>query len=110
MLESYVLRRKFCILAAAMPVALIAKREWRDGELLAVDIKDFHTGKRRLDHRYLCTIADADMHYVVEYDKPLKAAVHDRVKFTVDKDRLIIVDSDRKERPARIEKRERAPR
>jgi hypothetical protein len=102
------LRRKACLLLAAMPAALMAKKEWRDGEVLAIDIKDFPSGKHRVDHRYLCTIADGNLQYVVEYEKPLKAAVHDMVKFVVDKDNLIILDADRKERHARIEKRERA--
>jgi hypothetical protein len=102
------LRRSACFWVIALPVILLAKREWREGQLLAVDIKDFQSGKHRVDHRYLCTIADGDLHYVVEYEKPLKVAVHDRVRFVVDKDKLIIEDADHKERPAKIEKRERA--
>ena len=70
--------------------------------------RDFETGKHHLDHRYICTIQDGDMLYVVEYEKPVKVAVHDRVKFAVGKDNLVLLDSDRKERSARIEKRERA--
>jgi hypothetical protein len=35
-------------------------------------------------------------------------AVHDRIMFAVEKDNLILQDADRKERSARIEKRERA--
>jgi hypothetical protein len=96
------------LLLAAAPIALIAKKEWRDGELVSVDIKDFETGKHHLDHRYVCTIQDGDMLYVVEYEKPVKVAVHDHVKFAVDKDSLVLLDTDRKERSARIEKRERA--
>jgi hypothetical protein len=103
-------RRSACFLLAVTPLALIAKQEWREGQLLSVEIKDFETGKHHLDHRYICTVADGDMQYVVEYEKPLKSAVHDTVKFMVDKDNLIILDSDHKERPARIEKRERAVR
>ena len=101
-------RRSAFFFLAVVPLALIARKEWKDGELVSVEIKDFETGKHHLDHRYLCTVEDADMLYYVEYEKPLKAAVHDHVKFAVDKDKLVIVDSDRKERSARIEKRERA--
>ena len=93
---------------AAMPMALFARKEWKEGQLLSVEIKDFETGKHHIDHRPHCTVADGDIHYVVEYEKPLKVAVHDIVKFVVDKDNLIILDSDRKERSAKIEKRERA--
>jgi hypothetical protein len=102
------LRRRALYLLAAVPMALFARKDWRDGQLLSVEIKDFETGKHHLDHRYICTVADGDLHYVVEYEKPLKVAVHDTVKFAVDKDNLIILDSDRKERSAKIEKRERA--
>ena len=86
----------------------MAKKEWREGQLLAVDIKDFETGKHHLDHRYICTIGDRDMRFVVEFEKPLKVAVHDPVQFVIDKDNLILLDADHKERSARIEKRERA--
>ncbi len=96
------------MLLAFAPSTLLARKEWRDGQLLSVEIKDFETGKHHIDHRYLCTVADGDMHYIVEYEKPLKLAVHDPVKFFIDKDNLVILDSDRKERSARIEKRERA--
>ena len=101
-------RRTACLFLAALPAVLLGKKDWRDGELIAVDIKDFETGKHHLDHRYLCTIQEGDMIYVVEYEKPVKAAVHDRIRFAIDKDNLVLMDSDRKERSARIEKRERA--
>jgi hypothetical protein len=96
------------ILPLALPIALVARKEWRDGRLEAVEIKDFETGKHHVDHRYVCTVADGDLLYYVEYEKPLKVAVHDPVKFIIDKDDLIILDSDNKERKAKIEKRERA--
>src|ERR1700728_3723728 len=102
------LRRRACFLLAAMPAALFAGKQWKEGQLVSVDIEDFETGKHHLDKRYLCTVADGDMLYVVEYDKPLKVAVHDRVKFVIEKDNLIILDADRKERSAKIEKRELA--
>jgi len=92
---------------AAGPQALTARKEWRDGQLVAVEIKDLERGKH-LDHRYLCTVADGEMRYIVELEKPLKLAVHDPVKFAIEKDNLVILDADRKERSARIEKRERA--
>lgn len=94
---------------AAMPFALLAAKMWKEGHLLSVEIKDFEPGKHRLDHRYVCTIADGEMRYVVEFEKPLKVAVNDPVRFVIEKDNLIILDNDRKERSARIEKRERAP-
>jgi hypothetical protein len=35
-------------------------------------------------------------------------AVHDPIQFVIDKDNLILLDADHKERSARIQKRERA--
>ena len=101
------LTRRANILLLLMPMGLLAKKIWRDGELVSVEIRDFETGKHHLDKRYLCTVADGDTLYTVEYEKPLKLAVHDRIKFVLDKDNLVILDADRKERSARIEKRER---
>lgn len=102
------LRRRANLLLLLTPVALLAKKIWRDGELVSVEIRDFEAGKHHLDKRYLCTVADGDTLYTVEYEKPLKLAVHDRIKFALDKDNLVILDADHKERSAKIEKRERA--
>jgi hypothetical protein len=60
-----------------------------------------------LEHRYICTVSDGEFSYVVEYEKPLKVAVHDKLKFVIEKNNLIILDVDGKERSARVEKRER---
>lgn len=86
----------------------MARKEWREGQLLSVEVKDFERGKNHIDHRYVCTVAAGELLYTVEFEKPLKAIVHEPVKFAIDKDKLIILDSDRKERSATIEKRERA--
>jgi hypothetical protein len=107
MLKSLILRLNLFLLLATLPVSLVAAKVWKEGHLLSVEIKDFETGKHRLDHRYLCTIVDGDMRYIVEYEKPLKVAVNDPVQFIVDKDILIVRDADHKERSAKIEKRER---
>ena len=101
-------RRSICLLLALAPLSLLAKKEWIEGELVSVEIRDFETGKHHLDKRYLCTIAAGDLHYTVEFEKPLKLVVHDKVRFAIDKDNLILQDGDRKERSAKIEKRERA--
>ena len=105
------MRRRIAILLLLLPpLALATKhRPWKDGQLLAVDVKDFMTGKHvnHIDHRYLCTVADGEYQYVVEYEKPLKVAVHDKLRFVVERDHLILLDADEKERSATIEKRER---
>ena len=102
------LRRRVIGLLAVVPVALYAKkREWREGQLISVDVKDFTTGKKQnhIMHRYVCTVADKEFRYVVEYEKPVRIAVNDRLRFTVDKDKLTLVDADGKERQATIEQR-----
>src|SRR5258708_16467230 len=104
------LRRGADLLLGALALTAVAKnRPWKDGQLLSVEIKDFMTGVNRnhIEHRYICTVDDGEFKYVVEYEKPLKVAVHDRLKFIIEKDNFIILDADGKERSARIEKRER---
>jgi len=105
-----VTRRTLIAWLVAAPIGLPAKdRSWKNGQLTAVEMRDFMTGKNHnlIEHRYICTISDGEYSYVVEYEKPLKLAVHDSMKFIIEKDNLIILDADGKERSARIEKRER---
>lgn len=104
------MRRRGAILAiATLPFTLAARnREWRDGQLMGVEMKDFMTGKKNnhLEHRYLCAVSDGKLIYMVELEKPLKVPVHDNVRFFIDKDNLVILDSDGKQRQAKIQKRE----
>jgi hypothetical protein len=91
----------------AMPVALLAKEDpWKEGRLVAVEVKDLMAGKK-LEHRYLCTVSDGAFNYVVEYEKPLKSAVNDPIKFEIKKNTVTVVDADGKKRSAQVEKRER---
>jgi hypothetical protein len=43
----------------------------------------------------------------VAYERPIKAPVHRPIKFVIEKETLILLDADGKERPAHIEKRDR---
>ena len=45
--------------------------------------------------------------YTVQYEQPIKAPIHRSIKFVIEKDRLILLDADGKERSAHIDKRER---
>lgn len=104
------MRRRVFVWLLATPIALLAKaREWKSGRLISVEMRDFMTGKNnnKIDHRYICKVNDGEMNYVLEYEKPLKLAVNDTVKFVPEKDNLIILDADGKERSARVEIRER---
>jgi hypothetical protein len=87
--------------------ALAAKRDWNQGTLLAVEVLTMPIKKNKVGHRYQCVVSDGTYSYTVEYDHPVKTAVHDPVKFAIHKDSLVLVDLDGKERSARIEKRER---
>ncbi len=60
-----------------------------------------------VEHRYQCVVSDDVYSYTVEYQDPIKTVAHRPVKFVIEKDQFILLDSDAKERPARIEKRER---
>ncbi len=100
-------RRSFLVLSAATPVALFSKAApLREGHLMAIDVKDLMAGKK-LEHRYVCTVSDGQYNYVVEYERPLKLAVNDPVRFDMKKDNLTLIDADGKKRSTKIEKRER---
>jgi hypothetical protein len=102
-------RRTLLVLLAATPVALFSKAApWKEGHLVAIDVKDLGVGKK-LVHRYVCTVSDGQFNYTVEYEKPLKLAVNDPVKFDTKKDTLTLVDADGKKRSTKVEKRERIP-
>lgn len=99
-------RKHFLFLLAAAPLAFSKAPMWKDGRLVAIDVKDLMAGKK-LVHRWVCTVNDGEFNYVAEYEKPLKLAVNDPVKFEVKKDNLILVDADGKKRETKLEKRER---
>ena len=81
------------------------ERDWKLGIL--VSEKRMTEIGRNVVHRYLCTIADGELLYTVEFEKPLKTATNEPIKFVIEKGWLILQDADGKERSARIEKRER---
>ena len=78
----------------------------KEGHLAAIDVKDLMAGKK-LEHRYVCTVNDGEFNYFVEFEKPLKLAVNDPVKFEIKKDTLTLIDADGKKRTTQVEKRER---
>jgi hypothetical protein len=77
------------------------KRAWKQGTLISVDKTN------KVEHRYECVVSDGGFSYTMEYEHPIKAAVHHPIKFVIEKDTLVLLDADGKERSARIEKRER---
>jgi len=106
-MDRVVNRRTFLMGFLATSVAVLAKEDfWKEGHLVSVEIKDLMAGKK-LEHRYVCTVSDGEFNYVAEYEKPLKLAVNDPVKFEVKKNSVTIVDADGKKRQTQVEKRER---
>jgi len=83
------------------------KREWKQGTLASVEVTAVSPAPDKVVHRYECVVSDGTYFYTMEYEHPIKAAVHGPVRFVIEKDQFVLLDADGKERPARIEKRER---
>ena len=95
------------LLSLGWPAAA-KKREWKNGTLVSVEVTETANETGILVwHHYICTVTDGELNYVAQYEKPLKTIVKDSVKFVVDAGKLIISDTDGKERSARLWKRER---
>lgn len=100
-------RSIFLALLIAAPLALFSKAPmWKDGRLVAIDVKDLMAGKK-LEHRWVCTVSDNEFNYFVEYEKPVRLAVNDPVRFELNKDKFTMVDADGKKRETKLEKKER---
>ncbi len=78
--------------------------DWKQGRLVSVEAV---TSPDKGERRYEYVVSDITFSYTVQYEHPIKAAVHRPIKFLIEKDTLILLDADGKERPAHIEKRER---
>jgi hypothetical protein len=96
-IDKTVTRTVLLLFIAALTYAA-DKRNWKEGTLVSMEA---------IEHRYQCVVSDGVYSYTVEYQDPIKAVVHRPVKFVIEKDQFILLDSDGKERWGRIEKRER---
>ena len=96
-------------LALLVTTLLLAakERDWEQGTLVSVDMMTIPAKPPKVTHRYQCVVSDGAYLYTLEYEEPVKAAVHDPVKFKIEKDRFVLLDADGKKRSTRIEKRER---
>ena len=101
---SYVLSWRCSSLPSCLP---LENTIWNQGTLVSVDMMTIPVTPRKVTHRYQCVVSDGTYLYTLEYEEPLKAAVHDPVKFMIEKDRFVLLDADGKKRSTRIEKRER---
>ena len=80
---------------------------WIQGTLVSVDVTTTQPTPKKTVRHYRCVVSDGSLMYTVEYDQPVKVAIHDPVKFEIKKDRLTLLDADGKKRTAQIETRER---
>jgi hypothetical protein len=102
------MRRRVAIFALMLSVAGLSLAEaWLQGTLASIDVTTAQITPKKSVHHYRCVISDGSLLYTVEYDKPVKAAIHDPVRFEVKKDKLVLLDADGKKREAQIETRER---
>jgi hypothetical protein len=102
-------QRRFVALLALLLLfsSILLGENWIQGTLVSVDVTTTHLTKKKVAHHYRCVVSDGSLLYTVEYDQPVKVAIHDPLKFAVNKDRLTLLDADGKRRSAQIETRER---
>jgi len=87
--------------------SILSSEDWIQGSLVSVDVTTTQVTPKKVVHHYRCVVSDGSLLYTVEYDQPVKAAIHDPLKFAVNKDRLTLLDADGKKRSSLIETRER---
>jgi hypothetical protein len=90
--------------------AVSLAENWIQGTLVSVDVTTTQVTPKKIAHHYRCVVSDGSLLYTVEYDQPVKVAIHDPVKLEIRKDRLTLIDADGKKRSAQIQTRERIPR
>ena len=98
--------RRFLALVVLFSSFLLGAN-WVQGTLMSIDVTTTQVTPKKIARHYRCVLSDGSLMYTVEYEQPLKVAIHDPVKFEVNKDKLTLVDADGKKRTAQIETRER---
>lgn len=103
------IRKPLALIALLLFLATLAyptaKRSWKEGTLMSVEMIDVSPVVNRVGRGYECVVSDEISLYTMKYDRPIKAAIRNRVKFVIEGDQFILLDADGKERPARITKR-----
>jgi hypothetical protein len=95
---------QIALLFIATPTYAAQKRDWKQGRLVSVEAV---TSPDKGERRYEYVVSDITWSYTMQYEHPVKAPVNRPVKFVIEKDTLVLLDADGKERSAHIEKRER---
>src|SRR5580693_5548904 len=75
-----------------------AKRDWKQGTLVSVDTPNS-------EHSYEYVVSDQVFTYTMDFERPIKAPVHASLKFVVEKDTFVLLDTDGAERSAHMKKR-----
>jgi hypothetical protein len=102
-ISKQIARTALLLFIAALTYAA-ENRDWNQGRLVSVEAI---TTPGKGERRYECVVSDITWSYTVQYEQPIKAPIHRPIKFVIEKDRLILLDADGKERSAHIDKRER---
>jgi len=99
--------RRSAIAGVAFALSAWAKsKEWQEGVLDSFELKQIPV-KNSVQQYFVYRIRGANVSYMVEFRHPLKAIVHDPVKFAVEKDSLILKQENGDERKAPILEKER---
>ena len=81
-------------------------KEWQEGVLDSLELREIPVNKS-VQKFFVYRIRGATLSYTVEFRHPLKAIVHDPVKFAIEKDSLILKQENGDERKAPILEKER---
>ena len=92
---------------ASVCVSQKAPPDWQRGELVALSVGHVLNPIERDWAReiYEYTLDSGEVLYIADFDKPLKSALHDPIQFTVQKEKLVVIDKGRRKRAGSIRAR-----
>ena len=84
-----------------------AHPDWQRGELVALSVGQVLNPLERDWAReiYEYTLDGGEILYIADFDKPLKSALHDPIQFTVQKERVVVIDKGQRKRAGSIQAR-----
>lgn len=99
-------RRSASICIAFAVTAWGKPKQWQQGVLDSLELREIPV-KKSVQKFFVYRVRGGDVSYMIEFRHPLKAIVHDPVKFAIDKDSLILKEENGDERKATILEKER---
>lgn len=95
------------VLFAGVCVSQKAPPDWQRGELAALSVGHILNPIERDWAReiYEYTLDGGEILYIADFDKPLKSALHNPIQFTVQNEKLVVIDKDRRKRTGSIRAR-----